>query len=301
MIYDYMMFLNENDILDIRLHTHDPIMDKFIIDEAGQTHATGEPKPFNFDHKRFEKFKDKIIYVQIPSLDKAMLENPKITDLSRNNYNASINEGWRREEFQINYFYKIAEEIGIENDDIINWGGLDEIVCEEGFRKALDLIEREAPSETQHHSVYDPSLENEDGTFGRVRPVTPIVVFDWELRSYKLNLLSSRGGHGSQMSKFKEFLLGSLATVRQRDIYTHMIMGPVAHHLTFMSKTPENASYKSKSFAHAHECVEGHDPSAVEAKLFRDYDLRVVGDEGLPKYILENRELFEDYFWKGES
>lgn len=66
MIFDCFNFFNEVDVLDIRLHTLDKIVDKFIIAEATVTH-TNRPKPLNFLRykKRFQKFKDKIIYTVI--------------------------------------------------------------------------------------------------------------------------------------------------------------------------------------------------------------------------------------------
>jgi beta-1,4-mannosyl-glycoprotein beta-1,4-N-acetylglucosaminyltransferase len=59
MIYDCFMFLNENDLLEIRINQHLDFVDKFIIIEAGQTHS-GNKKTKNFDTKRFEKYADKI-------------------------------------------------------------------------------------------------------------------------------------------------------------------------------------------------------------------------------------------------
>lgn len=282
MFYDYVMFFNENDILDIRLHTHDPVVDKFIIVEAGQTHM-GDPKPFFFDKERFKKFKDKIIYVQIPSLDEAMAEHPEITQKSAAGGNARVHHGWAREEFQINYFYKVAEDIGIKDDDIVSWGGLDEIISQEGFKQGLEIIEQNPPSETHHQLA------------------TPIVTYEWDLRCYKLNLKAGWGGHGSSTMKYAEAKYIPFARARALSIFSHTVKGPVAWHLSFMSKEAENLAYKYRSFAHGPECADGHKAEDAETKVFNNFNLSEAEIETLPQYIQDNPDLFEGYWWKNEN
>jgi len=67
MIYDCFRFLNENDMLELRFEQH-LFVDKFVIIESNQT-TSGLPKDYNFDFKRFRHYKDKIIYIQLGSLD----------------------------------------------------------------------------------------------------------------------------------------------------------------------------------------------------------------------------------------
>jgi len=61
-IYDCFLFFNENDLLEVRLHELDSVVDYFIIVESEYT-FTQKKKSINFDHERFAKFKDKIIYI----------------------------------------------------------------------------------------------------------------------------------------------------------------------------------------------------------------------------------------------
>ena len=63
-IIDTFMYFNEDMILDLRLHTLDKYVSKFIICEAKFNH-NGKPKKLNFDINRFKKFKDKIEYVVV--------------------------------------------------------------------------------------------------------------------------------------------------------------------------------------------------------------------------------------------
>jgi beta-1,4-mannosyl-glycoprotein beta-1,4-N-acetylglucosaminyltransferase len=66
MIYDCFSLFNELDLLEIRLNILNEVVDKFVIVEANRTHSNKE-KPFYFAENklRFDKFLDKITYIQI--------------------------------------------------------------------------------------------------------------------------------------------------------------------------------------------------------------------------------------------
>ena len=61
-IYDCFMYFDEEVVADVRLHTLNEFVDYFVIVESKFTHK-GELRKLKFDHKKFEKFKDKIIYI----------------------------------------------------------------------------------------------------------------------------------------------------------------------------------------------------------------------------------------------
>jgi hypothetical protein len=65
-IYDCFPFFNELDILDIRLHELNDVVDHFVICESAYT-FTGAPKPkiFSQNRDRYSKFLDKIIYISV--------------------------------------------------------------------------------------------------------------------------------------------------------------------------------------------------------------------------------------------
>ena len=64
MVYDSFQFFNELDILKMRMHILNEVVDKFVISESTVTFS-GEKKPlyFNENKKMFEEFSDKIIHV----------------------------------------------------------------------------------------------------------------------------------------------------------------------------------------------------------------------------------------------
>lgn len=66
-IYDCFMFLNEFEVLELRLEELYPYVDKFVIVEACETHRTAKPKPFYFElnKERYAKYADKIIHIKL--------------------------------------------------------------------------------------------------------------------------------------------------------------------------------------------------------------------------------------------
>ena len=63
-IYDCTTFYAEHLMLDIRFHTLNEHIEKFIITESTYSHS-GEEKKLNFDINNYPKFKDKIVYLVI--------------------------------------------------------------------------------------------------------------------------------------------------------------------------------------------------------------------------------------------
>ena len=107
MVYDCIPFFNEIDILLLRLHILDPLVDRFVIEEATTTFS-GEPKALCFAQNRelFRAFDDKITYI--------------VVDEDRDF--AITHE---RDYFQKNHLIRGLKDAGEE--DIIIFGDCDEI------------------------------------------------------------------------------------------------------------------------------------------------------------------------------
>ena len=61
-IFDCFMYFNEDVLLDLRLNILDKYVDYFVIVESRFTHR-GDKRELQFNDKKFEKFKNKIIYL----------------------------------------------------------------------------------------------------------------------------------------------------------------------------------------------------------------------------------------------
>jgi len=84
-IYDCFLFLNEFEILDLRMNILDPVVDYFVIIEATKT-MRGEDRELLFEKNknRYSKFAHKIIYKSITPptqfIDLPFIENPTCFD-----------------------------------------------------------------------------------------------------------------------------------------------------------------------------------------------------------------------------
>lgn len=103
MTYDCFLYFNEEELLNIRLHELENVVDYHVIVESAHT-FTGIEKGFNFDISKFESFKDKIIYRKL------------LFDQE--------NTPHRRQYIQRDF---LSECFTCKNDDIIIIGDLDEI------------------------------------------------------------------------------------------------------------------------------------------------------------------------------
>ena len=117
------MYFDEDIVLDVRLNYLNDYIDKFVIIEAEYNHKGEKRKP-RFDIKKFEKFKDKIIYLlinkEVPGLEEI---NDSSNEDDKNGQH--IMNALKRENFQRNYIVDGLKEASDEDWIIIS--DLDEI------------------------------------------------------------------------------------------------------------------------------------------------------------------------------
>jgi hypothetical protein len=123
MIYDCFSFNHELDVLDIRLHELDSVVDRFVLCEAGITH-TGRPKPLFFEQskERFAAFLPKIIHVKLESL-------PNGTSRAKEAAQREALLGPLRDE--------------LHDDDLLLFCDVDEIPRAEAVLRAKEACDRE--------------------------------------------------------------------------------------------------------------------------------------------------------------
>ena len=122
-IFDCFMYFDEDVVLDVRLNTLDKYVSKFIIVESLFTHK-GDKRDLKFDIKKFNKFKNKIIYLVY---EKEPFEIEKINEKDSEDKKSGkfILNALKRENGQRNF---ISE--GLKNahdEDFILISDLDEI------------------------------------------------------------------------------------------------------------------------------------------------------------------------------
>ncbi len=122
-IFDCFMYFDEETVLDLRLNTLDKYIDYFVIVESIYTHR-GDKRELKFNHKKFEKFKNKIIYLiydENPDNIEKILSNDDENEKSRKYIlNAAFRENGQR-----NFILKGLNLA--ENNDMILISDVDEI------------------------------------------------------------------------------------------------------------------------------------------------------------------------------
>ena len=122
-IYDCFMYFDEEIVLDVRLNTLNDFVDYFVIVESKFTHK-GDLRELKFNHKKFQKFKDKIIYLiydKLPPEIEKVKTNDNHNELSRKYiWNAAYRENGQRN-------YIVNGLINADKEDIILISDVDEI------------------------------------------------------------------------------------------------------------------------------------------------------------------------------
>ncbi len=138
-IFDCFMYFDEEIVLDLRLNTLDRYVDYFIIVESTFTHR-GDKRNLKFNHKKFEKFKDKIIYLTFdkePDEIEVVHENDNEGEKSRKYIlNAAKRENGQRDHIA-NGLQKASPEDLILISDVDEIPNLEEIKLENLKEKIL--------------------------------------------------------------------------------------------------------------------------------------------------------------------
>jgi beta-1,4-mannosyl-glycoprotein beta-1,4-N-acetylglucosaminyltransferase len=117
------MYFDEEVVVDIRLNTLDEFVDYFVIVESKFTHK-GDRRELKFNHKKFEKFKDKIIYLvydeEPNKIEKILEKDTKIEKDTKYIFNAAYRENGQR-----NYIQKGL--VDAKENDLILISDVDEI------------------------------------------------------------------------------------------------------------------------------------------------------------------------------
>jgi len=168
-IFDCFMYFDEDILLEIRLNILDKYIDYFIIVESKYTHS-GKSKPLKFDIKKYENFKNKIIYLVH---DESPLGVKKINNNDNEGEKSKkfINNAYLRENSQRNFILKGLD--GANKEDLILISDLDEI----------------------------PDLTKVDLKNSKEK----IILFEQNMFYYKFNLMSANLWVGSKCCK-KKFL-----------------------------------------------------------------------------------------------
>ena len=292
-IFDCFMYFDEDLVLDIRLNTLNEFIDYFIIVESTFTHR-GDKRKLRFDLKKYEKFRNKIIYLiydnEPNGIQKINDEDTESVKSEKYIFNAILRENGQRNHI-------LNGLLDAEKNDVILVSDVDEI----------------------------PNLTNVD--FSKIR--NKIFIFRQEMFYYKLNLklpnLIWSGTKGCRKKdlinpqwlrniKDKNYSKFRLDTFFSKKKYSNIkFFDKGGWHFTNI-KTAKEIQLKLKSYLHHREF--DINPMSLEQieNVINDkkaiYDLKAdqrvnkIGDgdklikyelKDLPIYIKENIEKFSSW------
>ena len=284
------MYFDEEVVLDVRLNTLDKYVDYFVIVESSFTHK-GDNKNLMFNHNKFEKFKNKIIYLvydKQPKGIEVVNENDSEGEKSRKYIlNAILRENGQRNFIQ-NGLNKA------EDNDIILISDVDEIpnLSEVNFNNISEKI----------------IMFHQDMFYYKFDLKIPNLLWTGTKGCRKKYLLSPQWLRNVKDRKYFPFRIDILFSEKKYSSIKFISNG--GWHFSNI-KTAEEIEYKLKSYLHHREFDE-QSLSVEEIQNIIEnkkaiYDLKVdkrvnkIGDgsklvkikfEKLPIYIQQNKHNY---------
>ena len=290
-IYDCTTFYSEHMMMDVRFGILDKYVEKFIVTESTYSHS-GKRKNLNFDINNYPKYKDKIVYLVI---DK---EPNDLIDEKKNNIHKRLNS-IKRIELSYNYINHAIKDVS--EDDLIILSDNDEI----------------------------PNLESK----AFINSKKNIILFKQLFFYYKFNLFydlmpwfGSKACKKKNLKSFswlnnlkgKKYPFWRLDTLFSKNKLINLeIIEDGGWHFTNLKK-PKDLYEKLKNFGHHDEFDESGiteeklkyyiDEGIVFYNHFVDqtnqdkwnynYKLKKIKYELLPRYLLNHKDKFEEWFQK---
>ncbi|MDB2693260.1 hypothetical protein N9Y34_02555 [Candidatus Pelagibacter bacterium] len=292
-IYDCFMYFDEEVVLDVRLNTLNEFVDYFVIVESIYTHK-GNLRELKFNHKKFEKFKDKIIYIvdeeTYPQTDEINTEDSEGEKSRKAIFNAAYRENGQRN--------LITRGLKKANDeDIIMVSDVDEIpkLSELNFKNINEKI----------------ILFKQDMFYYKFNLWLPNLIWTGTKACKKKNLVNPQWLRNIKDRKYSFFRID---TFFSKTKYTSIkVINDGGWHFSNI-KTPKEIEFKLRSYLHHREF--DLNPLSVTQidEIIRNkqaiYDLKVdktvnkIGNGSilenfelnkLPRYIVTNKNKFLDW------
>jgi len=292
-IYDCFMYFDEEVVVDVRFNTLNQFVDYFVIVESRFTHK-GEARELKFNHKKFEKFKDKIIYIVDEEIY-SQTEKIKIDDSEDEKYKKAIFNAAYRENGQRNL---ISKGLVVANkEDFIMISDVDEIPKLSGlnFNSLNEKI----------------ILFKQDMFYYKFNLKLPNFIWTGTKACKKKNLVNPQWLRNIKDRKYSFFRIDTFFSNTK---YTSIkIINDGGWHFSNI-KTPKEIEFKLRSYLH-HKDFDLN-PLSVEQinEIIKNkqaiYDLKVdktvnkIGNGSilekfefnkLPEYIVTNKDKFLDW------
>jgi len=288
-IFDCTTFYSEHLMLDVRFNILNEKVDKFIVVESLFSHS-GKPKKFNFDIKNYQKFKDKINYIIIENEPEGLIVNQNLSSAEKR-----LNSLKRVEQ---SYDYMAKSLNDAEDNDLIILSDNDEI----------------------------PNLNSKQFLNSKKN----IFIFEQLFFYYKFNLhydlMNWFGSKACRKKKLmsmpwlrnlknKQYPFWRFDTLFSKTKYNNLeIIKDGGWHFTNLM-TAEKLYEKMSNFGHHNEFDEsGLKINDIKNKIENremfynhfldqtnsnkwknDYKLKIINENKLPLYVIQNKEKFKEW------
>lgn len=284
-IFDCTLFTDEKLMFELRLHTLNRYVHKFIVSEANYTHS-GKPKKFNFNINDYPKFKDKIIYIQIEKLPQ---------------FNSADLLSERTKSVKIISFQRNKLVEGLDNaeaNDLIIYSDCDEIPNLNNFKtsslKKISLFKQRSlyykfNLELKTLSWYGSRVCKKKDliNFEWLRQIKPKKYKPWRLDTFfhkdkyiNLNIIENGGWHFSQLKS-------------PEDIFKKLLNDE--HHDEF-EMSGINLE-KIKDMVENQYIVHNHnvDKKDIKSKWSHQVKLEKVSLNEMPEHICNNKKTYSNW------
>ena len=248
------MYFDEEVVLDLRLNVLDKYVDYFVIVESNFTHR-GEKRSLKFNHKKFERFKNKIIYLIYD-------EEPKKIEM--------VNESDSKKEKSIKYILNAALRENGQRDHIIK--GLDK-ADKNDFILISDVDEIPNLSNVNFKNIKDKILMfQQDMFYYKFDLKLPDTVWSGTKACRKKDLLSPQWLRNIKDKKYSLFRLDIIFSKKKYSSIKFIDNG--GWHFSNM-KTPKEIEKKMRTYLH-----------------HREYDIKPLGTKKIEEMIKSKKSIY---------
>ena len=254
-IFDCFMYFDEEVVLDVRLNSLDKYVDYFVIVESNFTHK-GDRRDLKFNHNKFDKFKNKIIYLVYDKQPKGIETVNKNDSESKKSRKYILNAALRENE-QRNFIQDGLNKA--EDNDIILISDVDEIpnLSEVNLNNINEKI----------------IMFQQDMFYYKFDLKVPDIVWTGTKSCRKKDLLSPQWLRNVKDRKYSTFRIDILFSKKK---YSNIkFIGNGGWHFSNI-KTAEEIEHKLKSYLH-----------------HREFDVQSLTVEEI-KNIIENKQAIYD-------
>ena len=289
-IFDCTTFYSEDLMLDVRFNILDPYVHKFIVVESIYSHS-GRKKSLNFDINKFQKFKDKIIYLSIEDEPEGIIKSDNISSgTKRMNSIKRIEQSYN---FMMNGIYEANDDDLIcisDNDEIPNFdsnffkNSFNDILIFEQlffyykFNLYYDLMPwygtKACKKKKLKSFAWLRNLKN------KKYPIWRFDTFFSDLKQINLQIVKNGGWHFTNV-KTPEEIFEKLSNFGHHNEFEESGIS--------INDIKKSISEKTVNYDHTADLKKNN-------KYDGRYKLKIIDDKFLPSYLVNNKKNYEKWF-----